>query len=98
VRMAHTGQQAVEMARQFRPDVILLDLGLPGWDGFEVARRLKADPELRSAQLVALTGYSGDETVEQARELGFTTHLTKPADLALLREVLSRMSPVERAV
>ncbi|MES2658001.1 MAG: PAS domain-containing protein [Verrucomicrobiota bacterium] len=85
-RTAHTGPDAVSMAVGFLPEVILLDIGLPGMDGFEVARKLRTMPEMRNTFLVALTGYGTDTDRELAKAAGFDEHLAKPADLNLLRE------------
>jgi CheY-like chemotaxis protein len=93
-RIAADGPEAVAAARELRPDVALLDLGLPGLDGFEVARRLRALPELAGITLVALSGYGREEDRRRAREAGIDHHLVKPVDLdalqALLGEVAAR--------
>jgi CheY-like chemotaxis protein len=74
------------MADAFRPDVVLLDIGMPGMDGYEVARRLSALPEGRRPRIVAVTGWSQESDRHQASEAGFDMHLVKPVDLdALLR-------------
>lgn len=67
---------------------MLLDIGLPGMDGFEVARRLRAMPALAGAFLVAMTGYGSDEDLARAKDVGFDEYLIKPVDLDLLREWL----------
>jgi signal transduction histidine kinase/CheY-like chemotaxis protein len=90
VRTAHAGPQALEVAREFRPELILLDIGLPGMDGYEVARRLRADPELSGLLVVALSGYGQEEDRRRAREAGFDEHLTKPVGLAALQPLLDR--------
>jgi two-component system CheB/CheR fusion protein len=87
--VAFDGSAGVEKARSFRPEVVLCDIGLPGLlDGYGVARAFRADPELRSAFLIALTGYGQEEDRRRALEAGFDTHLTKPADLDALRLLL----------
>jgi two-component system CheB/CheR fusion protein len=87
--VAFDGSAGVEKARSFRPEVVLCDIGLPGnLDGYGVARAFRADPELRSAFLIALTGYGQEEDRRRALEAGFDTHLTKPADLDALRQLL----------
>ena len=87
--VAFDGSTGVEKARSFRPEVVLCDIGLPGHlDGYGVARAFRADPELRSAFLIALTGYGQEEDRRRALEAGFDTHLTKPADLDALRLLL----------
>ena len=67
----------------------MLDIGLPGLTGYEVARRLRADPELAGASLVAMTGYGRDEDRERAREAGFDHHLVKPVAFAELLKLLT---------
>jgi PAS domain S-box-containing protein len=87
-RIAFSGPAAVAAAAEFVPDVVLLDLGLPGMDGFEVARRLRAMPALAGAFIVAISGYGRPDDLARARAAGFDEHLVKPADLDLLREWL----------
>jgi CheY-like chemotaxis protein len=87
-RVAHDGPGALEAAAAFRPQVVVLDIGLPGLTGYEVARRLRADPDLAGASLVAVTGYGRDEDRERAREAGFDHHLTKPVEFAQLLDLL----------
>jgi signal transduction histidine kinase/CheY-like chemotaxis protein len=84
-RTAFTGPDAVVAAAEFVPEVVLLDIGLPGMDGFEVARRLRAMPALAGAFLVAMTGYGSDEDKTQARAAGFDEYLVKPVDVDRLR-------------
>jgi CheY-like chemotaxis protein len=88
VSQAHDGPAALEEARAFRPDVVVLDIGLPGMDGYEVARCLRADPTTQNAILVALTGYGRDEDLLRSREVGFDHHFVKPVDFEALHEVL----------
>src|SRR5262249_34854516 len=75
VRTAHDGPEALEAARAFRPQVVLLDIGLPGMDGYEVARRLRQEPESGGVVLVAVTGYGRDEDRRAAAAAGFDHHL-----------------------
>ncbi|HEX4998421.1 MAG TPA: PAS domain S-box protein [Terriglobia bacterium] len=89
VRRAFDGPSAIEVAGTFRPDVVLLDIGLPVLDGYEVARRLRGMKELEGITLVALSGYGEDEDRQQAKEAGFDAHLVKPADLAQIEEILA---------
>jgi PAS domain S-box-containing protein len=88
VRMALDGPSALRMAGEFAPDVVLLDIGLPGMDGYEVARRLRADPALRKVVLVALTGYSQPENRRIAKEAGFDHYLVKPIRFDTLLSLL----------
>ncbi len=87
-RTAHTGPDAVVMATGFLPEVVLLDIGLPGMDGYQVARRLRAMPGMEGALLVAMTGYGSDDDRRRAKEAGFDEHMAKPANLDLLRKWL----------
>jgi CheY-like chemotaxis protein len=88
---AHTTADAgnlVDMALDLRPDVIVLDIGLPGVDGYELARMIKGQPQLASIRLVAHTGYGSPEDRRKAQEAGFDAHLVKPAELADLEKAL----------
>jgi PAS domain S-box-containing protein len=78
----------VDLALERKPDVIVLDIGLPGVDGYELARMLKQHPQLKSIRLVAHTGYGSPEDRRKAREAGFDAHLVKPAELADLEKAL----------
>ncbi len=86
--VAHDGPTAVDTARRLRPDVAILDIGLPGFDGFEAARRLRAEPELRGLLLVALSGWVQPDDRARSREAGFDHHLAKPVQLRSLELVL----------
>jgi signal transduction histidine kinase len=88
VQTVHEGQAALATARTSRPEVVLLDLGLPGVDGYEVARQLRKQPELEGVVLVALTGYGQEEDRRRCREAGFDHHLIKPADPEELKRLL----------
>ena len=80
VRVAHSGGDGIVAARSLPADVVLCDVGLPDIDGYEVARRLRADEATARARLVALTGYDGVEELEKARSAGFDRHVVKPID------------------
>jgi CheY-like chemotaxis protein len=97
VRTAHDGPAALDTARDFRPDIVLLDIGLPGMDGYEVARRLRQQWG-RQAVLVALTGYGSDEDQRRAQEAGFDHHLLKPVDLDALDQLLVRPESSKQSV
>jgi CheY-like chemotaxis protein len=88
VSVAHSGPQGLEAARNWRPEVILCDLGLPGMSGYEVAAALRREPELAGARLIAVTGYGQEEHRRRARDAGFDLHLTKPLDLTELKDLL----------
>ena len=80
VRVAHLGQTALSLAQTFRPDVALLDIGMPDLSGYEVARALRQEPWATDLQLIALTGWGQDDDRRRALEAGFDHHLTKPVD------------------
>jgi len=80
VQVAHTGPDGLRVAQQWRPDVLLLDIGLPGLDGYEIARRLRAEKTTSEMRVIAMTGYGRDTDIKLAREAGFDAHLTKPFD------------------
>jgi PAS domain S-box-containing protein len=89
VRVAHDGPQALAAFEACRPRMVLLDIGMPGMDGYEVARRLRASPGTPRPALVALTGWGQDEDRRRVREAGFDHHLVKPADFATLQSLIS---------
>jgi signal transduction histidine kinase/DNA-binding response OmpR family regulator len=89
VKAAYDGMEALDIASGFAPDVILLDIGLPHMDGYEVARQLRAVPQTRSALLVALTGYGQSADRKQALDAGFDAHLIKPADIDALCDLIA---------
>lgn len=89
VRVALDGPMALEAATEFQPEVVLMDIGLPGMDGYEVARRLRGEPELAGALLVAVTGYGQTEDRSRSRAAGFTFHLTKPVNPVELARVIT---------
>ncbi|WP_427307956.1 response regulator [Cupriavidus sp. H39] len=101
--MGHTvvtapdGPSALARAIAARPEVVLLDLGMPAMDGFETVRRLRALPELRGARLVALTGFGQPEDRRRALAAGFDQHLVKPADLDALTRLLDELDPQQQA-
>ena len=88
-RTAFTGPEAVTVAAEFLPEVVLLDIGLPGMDGFEVARKIRAIPALAEALLIAMSGYGREEDRAEATSAGFDEYMVKPVDLAQLREWLA---------
>jgi PAS domain S-box-containing protein len=90
VYTAHGGLAALEAAQVHRPEVVLLDLGMPGMDGLEVARRLRQDLGLKDTLLLALTGYGHEEDRRHSQEAGFDAHLVKPVDLDTLHTLLAQ--------
>jgi signal transduction histidine kinase/CheY-like chemotaxis protein len=92
VQTAHRGLSALEAAHTFHPKVVFLDIGLPEINGYEVARRLRAEPMHSGAVLVALTGWGSDDDKRQSKEAGFDFHLTKPVELPDIIHILTRAS------
>jgi len=88
-RVAYDGEAGVGEVVSFQPDLVFVDIGLPGIDGYEVARRLRRRPELSGLLIVAVTGYGQDSDRQRAREAGFDHHLVKPLDLEALRRLLA---------
>lgn len=88
VEVVHNGHHALEKAGTFRPDIIMLDIGLPGMDGYQVAQQLRGNPHFDSMLLVALTGYGQEEDRRRSREAGFDVHLVKPPALEEIESVL----------
>jgi signal transduction histidine kinase/CheY-like chemotaxis protein len=93
VRTVHDGRFALETAVAYRPEVVLLDIGLPGMDGLEICRRLRQQPDGDRALIVALTGYGREEDRQNSQEAGFDAHLVKPVELESLQELLARPEP-----
>ncbi len=92
VRVAHTGPTGLAAALEFRPDVMLLDIGLPELDGFEVAKRIRQQPTLDNIVLVAMTGYGRETDRQRSKEAGFDHHLVKPVDFGRVRQILANVS------
>lgn len=91
LRTAYDGEQAVATAAQFRPDVILLDIGLPKLNGYETARAIRQEPWGKQMILIALTGWGQDQDRQLSQDAGFDQHLVKPADPAALTKLLARL-------
>jgi len=89
---AHDGTSALRLAEAAPPDVALLDIGLPGMNGYELAATFRSSPRLRHAYLVAITGWGQEEDRRRAREAGFDWHFTKPADPAALGALLTMVA------
>jgi len=90
-RVAHDGYGALEAAREFRPRVAFLDIGMPGMSGYDTARAIRAMEELDGVVLVALTGWGAESDRQRSSEAGFNHHLTKPVQLAVVEELLARL-------
>jgi CheY-like chemotaxis protein len=88
-RVAHDGQEAIVAAAEFRPDLILMDIAMPGIDGCEAARRIRARPWGKGVTIAALTGWIRDDVREWAKDAGFDHYFVKPVDFAILLELLA---------
>ena len=88
VDTVHDGPSAIERVRSSHPEIVLLDIGLPAMDGYEVGRTIRADPRFDDVLIVALTGYGQDEDRMRSRDAGFDGHLVKPAAIEDLERVL----------
>ena len=89
VQAVHDGPTALAVARQYRPNLILLDIGLPGMNGFEVAKKVRQELELGKVVLVAMTGYGQESDKLRSHEAGFDHHLVKPADFTEVKQILA---------
>lgn len=92
VQTAHDGPAALETASAFQPEAVVLDIGLPGMNGYEVARRLRSQPDFTKTLVIALTGYGQTEDRRIAKEAGIDYHLTKPANIDAINELLGRFT------
>jgi CheY-like chemotaxis protein len=97
IRVAHTGSEALQVASEFQPEVILLDIGLPEIDGYDVARRLRQDPRFKNTLIIAVSGYGSSSDQQLLREAGFDEHLVKPVDLERLSRDLSEKLELKRS-
>lgn len=88
-RIAHDGQEAIAAAAEFRPDLILMDIAMPGIDGCEAARRIRSRPWGKGVTIAALTGWVRDDVREWAKDAGFDHYFVKPVDFAILLELLA---------
>jgi CheY-like chemotaxis protein len=96
IRMARTGPEALQVAADSALDVILLDIGLPGMNGYEVAKRLRQETRFKDTLMIAITGYGRDQDRQLSREVGFDDHLIKPVDLEKLNALLNEMVNLKR--
>jgi signal transduction histidine kinase/CheY-like chemotaxis protein/HAMP domain-containing protein len=96
VRVAYDGKTCLEIARHFRPQVVLCDIGLPDIDGYEVARRLRSDPELRDLRIIAVSGYAAPHDKARAVAAGFDCHVAKPLEMDHLESMLSELEAGSR--
>ena len=93
VEIAYSAPGTFEAVQRLKPEVVFLDIGLPQMDGYEIARRLRADPSAKQVHLIALTGYGQEQDRERAREAGFGAHLVKPADIEVVNQILTSLPP-----
>jgi CheY-like chemotaxis protein len=94
VEVVHDGGSALEVARRFQPAIVFLDIGLPGMDGYEVARRLRSTGTESALVLVAVTGFGQGSDRDRSRAAGFDHHLVKPVDLETVVSVLGQGVPM----
>ena len=96
VVLAHDGPAAIETATRFRPQIIMLDIGLPRMNGYDVARQLRREPDFDSALLIAVTGYGTEEDRRRSLEAGFDLHFVKPASMDMLQRILAHPKLVSK--
>lgn len=97
VQVAHDGPSALELSRGFQPQAALLDIGLPEFDGYELARRMRHEHASRGLMLIALTGYARDDDRRLSAAAGFDHHLVKPVDFGILEKLLAGTAPAPTA-
>jgi DNA-binding response OmpR family regulator len=97
VETAYDGEDVLAVSRRFRPDIVLLDIGLPHIDGYKLARRLRRQKRTKNATLIALTGYGQDEDRFRSWNAGFDAHLVKPVDLDELWLILTGLTHRKRS-
>jgi PAS domain S-box-containing protein len=89
VIIAHSGPEGIAIAREFNPEIIFCDIGMPGMDGYDVAREIRSDERLKNAYLIALSGYAQDDDLKSSIAAGFDRHLAKPLRMAVLKSTLA---------
>jgi CheY-like chemotaxis protein len=92
VRCALSGLEAINLAADFRPDLIVLDIGMPGLDGYEVCRRIRQQPWAHTVVIAALTGWTREEDRDRSHQAGFNHYLVKPVDPQALTDLVARIS------
>jgi len=88
---ASSGIEGILKAKEFDPDVIICDIGLPGMNGYEIAESIRRDIDLKDIYLIALSGYAGDGALNCSRKAGFNMHLCKPVDISTIEKVLTEI-------
>ncbi|ARO87798.1 hybrid sensor histidine kinase/response regulator [Nitrosospira lacus] len=91
VRVVNSGLAALAVLPDYRPNIILMDIGMPGMNGYEVARRIREQPQYNDIKIIALTGWGQEEDRRQSEDAGFDHHLTKPVDFKLLKELIASL-------
>jgi CheY-like chemotaxis protein len=89
-QIAYSGIEAIKISAEFRPELVFLDIGLPGMDGFEVCRRLRSNPDLSRTTFIALTGFGTENDKIRAKDAGFALHFVKPVDLQQIVTLLTQ--------
>jgi CheY-like chemotaxis protein len=95
VRTAYSGEAALAAAEAFKPQIVFLDIGLPGLDGFQVAERLRRSPATAPSLLVAMTGYGQKQDLDRAKAAGFDRHLVKPVELGAMQAAIATAGKAE---
>jgi len=88
VEMALDGRTAIELAKSLHPDVVLLDIGIPGMNGYVICKAMRKEPVLQNTTFIALTGWGHKEHRERSKDAGFDYHLVKPVDIEMLKNIL----------
>ena len=91
VQIAHDGTSALELAKSYGPEMVFLDLGMPGMDGYQVARQMRQQPGLQNVVLAALTGWGQQEDRRRTAEAGFDHHLVKPLEPMVLEQLIAQL-------
>lgn len=92
-RIVYNGADALQETAGYKPSAVLLDIGMPGMDGYEVARRIRSEAVHQPQLLIALTGWGQPEDLRRSREAGFDHHINKPVDIAILKTLLEGLQP-----
>ncbi len=92
VRTVLSGQAALDLAKDFRPDIVLLDLGMPGMSGFDVCRALRNDPDFTHIKIIAQTGWGDESARKRTAESGFDLHMVKPVNIDVLHDMLDLLA------
>ncbi len=94
IQLAHDGPSALQASLSFIPDVVLLDIGLPGMNGYEVCKEMRRQPLLSHTVFIAQTGWGQQEHLDRSKEAGFSHHLVKPINIDVLKKVLDEISVI----